>query len=343
MIRLIIVDDQKVVTQGLKLLLETENDMQVVALGSNGKEAIALVAELKPDVLLIDQHMPVMDGIEATREIVQDFPDLAILLLSASDDDSSIRSAMVAGAKGYLLKSTSGEDLARSIRAVHRGYSQMSPGLMEKLISNAPISSSGQSSSTTALRDLLQASSQCDFAAIANFIDSVQDKQTALACLDQVKTSLQRQPENITGLYVTASLVQKFQPQPQKALPLLHKALLQAQRQNIPRKAHFEICRCAWNIDSKTGFQWLCESLTSSAHGSQKSFFLDLATVFGRDALAYRQLLVFWQIQSLKDLCAKADTLHSKLPQHTKPEPLKSLTYPALQLRQEDSLSTLFS
>jgi DNA-binding NarL/FixJ family response regulator len=350
MIRLIIVDDQKVVTQGLKLLLETEADIQVVALGANGKDAIALVTEHQPDVLLIDQQMPVLDGIEATKQILQHFPNLAILLLSASDDDSSIRNAMLAGAKGYLLKSTSGEDLARSIRAVHRGYSQMSPGLMEKLISNSPVSPNGLSSLQSSpmaelLAGFLQSASRFDPEAIADFLDSVQDKSTAMACLEQLKTTLQRQPDHIAGLYITGSLVQKFQPHPQKALTLFQKALEQAQRRRMPRTDLFEICRCAWNVDSQTGFKWLCSLIHGSATGSQRSFFQDLAQVFGQQTLAYRQLVAFWQIQVLKDLCTQADTLRSKFPQRERSEPPKSFAYPSLPLRpsEESHLSTLFS
>lgn len=348
MIRLIIVDDQKVVTQGLKLLLETETDIQVLALGANGKDAIALVAEHRPDVLLIDQHMPVMDGIEATKQILQNYPNLAILLLSASDDDASIRNAMLAGAKGYLLKSTSGEDLARSIRAVHRGYSQMSPGLMEKLISNSPISPNGlsegqQSPIAETLRGLLHYPSHFDPVAIAQFLDSVQDKQTATTCIEQLKTTLQQKPSHITGLYVTGNLVQKFQPNPQKALALFQKALEQSRRQNVPRTALFEICRCAWTIDGKIGFKWLCDLLISSANGSQKAFFRDLAQVFDQD-LVYRQVLAFWQIQALKDLCAETDAHRSKFQRKT-PEPFKAFAYPSLPLRptEESHLSTLFS
>ncbi|MGB8698946.1 MAG: response regulator transcription factor, partial [Thermosynechococcaceae cyanobacterium] len=142
MIRVVIVDDQKVVTQGLKALLESEPDIQIVGLGSNGQEAIALVTDLQPDLLLIDQYMPVMDGITATQTICQKFPKVAVLLLSGSDQEDRITEALRAGAKGYLLKSTSAEDLANSIRSVHRGYSQMGPGLLEKILSKVNTSAS---------------------------------------------------------------------------------------------------------------------------------------------------------------------------------------------------------
>jgi DNA-binding NarL/FixJ family response regulator len=319
MIRIIIVDDQKVVTQGLKLLLEAESDIEVVGLGANGKDAIDLVLVHQPDVLLIDQHMPVMDGIEATRHILQDLPDLAILLLSASDDDTNIRNAMLAGAKGYLLKSTSGEDLARSIRAVHRGYSQMSPGLMEKLMTGAnsrgsDFAAQPQSSSIDqALLDLLQNSTSLAPVAVARFLESIPDRQTAIACTQTLKTTLQRQPTHVTALYLTGSLVQRFQSHPQQALKLFQKALEESKRQSMPRTTLLEICRRAWNIDTNIAFKWLCDLLLSKFFASPQPFFQDLEQVFGAEALAYRKLVVFWQIRMLNDLCGQTDTFQSKL------------------------------
>jgi DNA-binding NarL/FixJ family response regulator len=323
MIRIIIVDDQKVVTQGLKLLLEAESDIEVVGLGANGKEAIDLVLALQPDVLLIDQHMPVMDGIDATRQILQDLPDLAILLLSASDDNTNIRNAMRAGAKGYLLKSTSGEDLARSIRAVHRGYSQMSPGLMEKLMTAAAPPENDFTARTPAisidqaLLNLLQDSSSLDADAIARFLESIPDRQTAIACTQTLKTTLQRQPNHVAALYLTGSLVHRFQSHPQQALKLFHKALEESQRQSMPRVTLLEICRQAWNIDTNTAFKWLSDLLISKFNASPRLFFQDLEHIFGRETLAYRKLIAFWQIRMLQEICQQTDALKLKVSKTT--------------------------
>ncbi|MEM9534461.1 MAG: response regulator transcription factor, partial [Cyanobacteria bacterium P01_E01_bin.45] len=100
----------------------------------NGQTAIEQVSALQPDVVLMDVRMPVMDGREATRILTQKFPKVKVLVLSTFDDDRYISDSMRAGAKGYLLKDMPSEELVQAIRLVHRGYTQMGPGLMNKLI-----------------------------------------------------------------------------------------------------------------------------------------------------------------------------------------------------------------
>ncbi|MEO0374174.1 MAG: response regulator transcription factor [Cyanobacteria bacterium P01_A01_bin.17] len=141
MIRLFLVDDQTLIVQGLAVMLALEADFQVVGTADNGQTAIKQVATLKPDVVLMDIRMPVMDGREATRILTQQFPKVKVLVLSTFDDDQYISDSIRAGAKGYLLKDMPSEELAQSIRLVHRNYTQLGPGLMEKLMHN--ISSAG--------------------------------------------------------------------------------------------------------------------------------------------------------------------------------------------------------
>jgi DNA-binding NarL/FixJ family response regulator len=138
MIRLLLVDDQDLICQGLKAMLALEPDLQVVGTARDGVTALEQVAALKPDMVLMDVQMPVMDGIEATRRICQQFPEVHVLVLSTFDDDQYIAQSIRAGAKGYLLKDMPSEELAQAIRLVHRGYTQLGPGLMEKLIISLP-------------------------------------------------------------------------------------------------------------------------------------------------------------------------------------------------------------
>jgi DNA-binding NarL/FixJ family response regulator len=138
MISLLLVDDQSLIRQGLKAMLELEPDLQVVGSAENGETALEQVATLLPDVVLMDMRMPVMDGRAATRKIAQQFPDIKVLVLSTFDDDQYIADAMRAGARGYLLKDMPSEELAQAVRLVHCGYTQLGPGLMEKLMTNVP-------------------------------------------------------------------------------------------------------------------------------------------------------------------------------------------------------------
>jgi DNA-binding NarL/FixJ family response regulator len=134
MIGIVLVDDQSLVCQGLTAMLSLEEDLEILGMANNGQAAIDLVVKKQPDVVLMDVRMPVMDGREATRLIVQQFPKVKVLVLSTFDDDQYIADSIKAGAMGYLLKDMPCEELAQAIRLVHSGYTQLGPGLMEKLI-----------------------------------------------------------------------------------------------------------------------------------------------------------------------------------------------------------------
>ncbi len=138
MVRLLLVDDQEIIRQGIKSLLESQPDFEVVGEAENGKQAISHVEVLHPDMVLMDVRMPIMDGIAATKVIVQKFPQVKILILTTFDDDEYISQGMQFGAKGYLLKDTPLEPLANAIRLVYAGHTHLGPGLFEKIIYSHP-------------------------------------------------------------------------------------------------------------------------------------------------------------------------------------------------------------
>ena len=139
MIRVLLVDDQTIIRQGLANLLENQPDLQVVGDAANGQQAIDQVSTLhgtpnQPDVILMDVRMPVVDGVAATKHICTDFPEVQILVLTTFDDTEYVQQAMGWGAKGYLLKQTPIQELVMAIRAVYQGYTHMGPGLFEKTL-----------------------------------------------------------------------------------------------------------------------------------------------------------------------------------------------------------------
>lgn len=134
-IRLLLVDDQSLLRQGLASLLATEQDFDVVGQASNGLEAVSAAEALRPDVILMDIRMPVMDGIEATRQIHERFPASKVLVLTTFDDDEYIVQVMDAGAAGYLLKNSPIEHLAQAIRSVACGYTQLGTTIASKVFS----------------------------------------------------------------------------------------------------------------------------------------------------------------------------------------------------------------
>ncbi|MCU0569485.1 MAG: response regulator transcription factor [Oculatellaceae cyanobacterium Prado106] len=156
MIRVLLVDTQSLICQGLQAILDQETDLQVVGYAENREMAIAQVAALQPDVVLIDIHMPVVNGIEAIRAIAEQFPNTKVLVLSTLNDNRHIAQVMQAGAKGYLLKDMSVSDLIESIRLAHRGYCQMAPGLMEQLLTHVPDQDANQQNRTEAMTKVLK-------------------------------------------------------------------------------------------------------------------------------------------------------------------------------------------
>jgi NarL family two-component system response regulator LiaR len=133
-IRLLLVDDHAVVRQGLKMFLKSEPDFVVIGEASNGLQAIDMVRELKPDVVLMDLLMPSMGGVEATGIIRREMPDTEVIALTSVLEDASVVGAIKAGAIGYLLKDTDGPELLRAIRAASEGQVQLSPKAAARLM-----------------------------------------------------------------------------------------------------------------------------------------------------------------------------------------------------------------
>ena len=131
---MIIVDDHTVVRDGLMTMLGREKDFAVMGEARNGLEAVEKVREVHPDVVLMDLRMPELDGVEAMRRIRTEDPEVKFIVLTTYDSDEYIFDAIEAGAKGYLLKDASREELFRAVRAVHRGESLVEPGVAAKLL-----------------------------------------------------------------------------------------------------------------------------------------------------------------------------------------------------------------
>jgi NarL family two-component system response regulator LiaR len=143
-VTVLIADDHPLVREALHQSLEGEEDMKVVAEASDGEEAVKLVSELKPNVVVMDIVMPRLNGIEATRKIKEIAPDTAILILTAYDDDEYVLGLLDAGAAGYLLKSARGRDLVGAIRAIRSGESVLHPKIIAKLLKRATTAPVGE-------------------------------------------------------------------------------------------------------------------------------------------------------------------------------------------------------
>lgn len=133
-IRVLIVDDHSVVRQGLRMFLALDHEIEVVGEAANGREALDVVNSIKPDVVLMDLLMPVMDGITAIEAIRRDYPETEVIALTSVLEDELVLNAVRAGAIGYLLKDTQADDLCRAIKAAAAGQVQLSPQAAERLM-----------------------------------------------------------------------------------------------------------------------------------------------------------------------------------------------------------------
>ncbi len=133
-IRVLLADDHTVLREGIRALLEDQPDMSVVGEAEDGRMAAHMAAELRPDVVLMDIAMPRLNGLEATRQIKRDHPEVAVLMLTMHDNEEYVRQVLAAGASGYVLKRAAASELVAAIRAVHRGEAVLSPGITRVLI-----------------------------------------------------------------------------------------------------------------------------------------------------------------------------------------------------------------
>jgi NarL family two-component system response regulator YdfI len=155
-IRVMITDDHLIVREGLRLILETAEGIEIVGEASDGAECLRLVPELKPDVILMDLQMPRMDGITAIGHLRSQHPDIAIVILTTFNEDDLMLRGLQAGARGYLLKDTSRENLLDTIQAAARGETLLKPEILARVLSakSAPSASASQMDSVLTEREL---------------------------------------------------------------------------------------------------------------------------------------------------------------------------------------------
>jgi DNA-binding NarL/FixJ family response regulator len=148
--RILIADDHDVVRSGLRVLLHSFPDFSVVGEASNGEEAVRLALERKPDVILMDISMPVMDGIEATTRILAQHPDSRVIILSVHEDEEYVHQILMAGARGYVLKNAGRKDIARAVRTAVSGERFFSPGISRLIVDGFVRRSAGAPSAVSA-------------------------------------------------------------------------------------------------------------------------------------------------------------------------------------------------
>jgi DNA-binding NarL/FixJ family response regulator len=133
-IQILLVDDHNMVRQGLRVLLEAEQDIEIVGEAETGRQAVQMVKNLRPDVIVMDVAMPNLNGLEATRQIMKEAPGSKVLVLSSYSDDEYVHQLTEAGASGYLLKQTASADLIKAVRETSKGNAFFSPAVSKRLL-----------------------------------------------------------------------------------------------------------------------------------------------------------------------------------------------------------------
>lgn len=131
-ITVLLAEDHTIVREGFRKMLELEDDLKVTGEAQDGRQAVAMIKKIRPDVVLMDIAMPLLNGLEATRQIIKELPATKIIMLSAHSDDAYVTTAVEAGAIGFLLKQTSAHDVCRAIREVHAGKTFFSPSISRR-------------------------------------------------------------------------------------------------------------------------------------------------------------------------------------------------------------------
>lgn len=206
MIRILIVDDQNIVREGIKILLEQAADIEVVGAAEDGNIALQEMGKLKPDIVLLDINMPGIDGLAVADKIRHQFPKIKIIMLSSYEDEQYVQKATELGAKGYLLKSASSQQLEWSIKLVHQGYSAIKSDLLEKQLSQEPPASPAPSTSTAPPRQEIKRSPKYDYVKIEPPASESNNNHSLpkVAALSRNNTK-QRDQENLNQLELLLS------------------------------------------------------------------------------------------------------------------------------------------
>ncbi|MBE9040877.1 response regulator transcription factor [Oscillatoriales cyanobacterium LEGE 11467] len=323
MIRVLLVDDQAILCQALQTWLERESDLEVVGSAHDGETAIEQVEVLKPDVVLLDIQMPGMDGIAATQILSERFGDTKVIVLSGYDNDSYLGNALRAGAKGYLLKNTAAEDLANTIRSVHKGYSQVGPGLFDKIMARVG-TEEDETDDSSPLPDLSKLSlSEPEFQtlvegfdapALSKIIDRAGEQEALEELLARLSRYLRGNPNNIAALYLAGASSRRMKDRTLSAFQYLKFGFKEGVKRGLSREELLLFYREAVTLKTDEAFSWLC-SVESPWNCPQGFPFLlqEADRLFGRESVSYQTLLTLSKIETMRVLSDEYTVLGTKL------------------------------
>ena len=326
MIRILVVDDQNLFREVLKDWIDVEEDFEVVGLADNGKKAIEQVELLRPDVVVIDVEMPVMEGLTATKIICAKFPETKIIVLSTHDDQSYITKALRAGAQGYLLKNCDARDLVDAIHSVYKGYSYVAPGLLEKFVmgfTEAEISEIKSVSPVTdtlplpipesQLQSFLQVFEPEVLLAVAE--RTIRTEKTQQLS-DYLTDYLLTQPTNLTALYLMGVLYHRHYGEKQSAFDYFKLGFKQGIQQGLSWQDLSFFYQEAKLLKPDDAFEWLIQFYEQIFQDNEDSlaFLLEQAEqLFGTDSFQYHSLIMLEKIAAIREIADSCVSLNAKV------------------------------
>lgn len=322
MIRILLVDDQTILCEMMQTWLEKEPDFQVVGSAHDGETAIAQVEALQPDIVLLDIQMPGMDGVAATQIICQRFAATKVIVLSGHDDDTYLTNALRAGAKGYLLKNTAAAELSSTIRSVHKGYSQVGPGLFERIIAKMSaedesadeVTSSVWSESDVSPAELMLLLQGFDAQALTEVATRVIASSNAADLFNRLSLHLKRDLTNLSALYLAGVLAHRVQGNPLSAFQYLRLGFKAALKQGLPQSDLLLFYREAVVLKPEEAFSWLLQG-NSPFHSPQGMSFLlmEALQTFGAESIPHQMVLALGRIGALQRFGERCVSLQQKV------------------------------
>ncbi|MDY6937675.1 MAG: response regulator transcription factor [Cyanobacteriota bacterium] len=323
MIRILLVDDQAILCQALETWLERESDLEVIGSAHDGETAIEQVEILKPDIVLLDIQMPGMDGIAATQILSDRFPETKVIVLSGYDNTAYLGNALRAGAKGYLLKNTAAEDLANTIRSVYKGYSQVGPGLFDKIM--ARVGAEGETSADAEpLPDLSKLSvsepefqmsiEDFDVPTLCALVERAKELDAQDELLARLSRHLRGEPNNVAALYLAGATARTMKGRTLSAFQYLRFGFKEGIKRGLSREDLLLFYREAVTLKPEEAFNWLAQ--TDSPWNCPEGFGMLLQEadrLFGRDSMTYQMLLALSKIEQMRELSARYAVLGNKL------------------------------
>lgn len=322
MIRILLVDDQAILCQVLQNWLEKEPDLEVVGTAHDSHTAIEQVESLSPDIVLLDIQMPGMDGIAATGIICQRFPDTKVIVLSGYDSETYLSNAIRAGAKGYLLKNTAAEDVANTIRSVYKGYSQMGPGLFDKMM--ARVSSNGGSSGQEELSAAIDPAQldpelpllldRFDGQALAEFVSRERSPETESQLCAGLTQYLRQHPTNLSALYLAGVLSHRRQGHTLSAFQYLRFGFKEGTKQGLSFEDLLLFYREGAQLKPEDAFTWLTpiESPFDSDEGLPL-LIAEAERLFGAESTTAQTLKALWRIRRLRQFSQACLALETQI------------------------------